>query len=193
MSCSPTETLIKASSVGAKPTEKEPTSGEMEKCMTVSGTKGRSPATESGRASMGIPILASGKIARLRAMEYMSGLTEIDMRVSGTSALGMAMELTFLPMGITIQDSMSKEGHVDSGSTNGRMEILTQVNSKQDRNMEKVNGRKDQQMRLTRIDLINMTVITKWTRNTDLVLLYGSQGMYTKVIITMMSDKATVL
>ena len=82
---------------------------------------------------------------------------------------------------------------MDSGSTNGRMEILTQVNSKQDRNMEKVNGRKDQQMRLTRIDLINMTVITKWTRNTDLVLLYGSQGMYTKVTITTMSDKATVL
>jgi hypothetical protein len=190
MNFSPMATLIKENSPGAKLTAKEPTSGGMEKSMTASGTRDRRKAMESGRASMGTPILDSGKIARLKAMGYMSGLMETGMRESGISALDMGMELTFLLMGIITPGSMSMESHVDSASTNGQMEILTRVNSNLDKNMEKVNGRKDHQMRLIRIDSINMMDITKWTRSMALVLLYGSQGMCIKVTIITMSVKA---
>jgi len=190
MSCSPTATLTKENSPAAKLMAKEHTSGGTERSMTASGTRDRSRATESGKVSMETPILDSGKIARLKAMGSMSGLMAIGMRESGISASGMAMERTFLLMGIITPGSMRKEGQVDSASTNGQMEILTRVNFNLDRNMEKVNGRKDHQMRLIRIDSINTMVITKWTRSTALVLLYGSQEMCTKVTITTMSDKA---
>lgn len=102
----------------------------------------------------------------------------------------MEMELTSLPMGIITPDSMRKEGQVDLASINGQMEILTRVNSNLDKNMEKVNGRKNLQMKLIRIDSINTMDITKWTRSTALVLLYGSQEMCTKVTIITMSVKA---
>lgn len=49
-------TLTKENSPAARPTAKEPTSGEMERFMTASGTRDRSKAMESGKVSMGTPI-----------------------------------------------------------------------------------------------------------------------------------------
>lgn len=55
MSCLPMEILIRESLPTVKPMVKGPTYGGMERSMTVSGTKDRSQAMVSGRASMETP------------------------------------------------------------------------------------------------------------------------------------------
>jgi hypothetical protein len=183
------ETLIKESLLAAKLTAKEHISGGMAKSMMVSGTKAKSPAMVSGKASMGIPISASGKIARQKAMEFMYGLMEIDMKESGTCVSDMEMELTSLQMEITIPANTCRESHPDLVNTNGQTETPTLENLNSDRNMVKVNGRKALQIWMTEIDSINMMDTMKWIKSMVMVLSSGSQEMSIRVTIIMMSVK----
>jgi len=189
MSCSLMETLTKVSLQVAKLMEKEPISGEMERSMMESGTKDRSQAMVSGKASMGIPISASGKIARLRDMESMSGLMETGMRVNGIVASDMEMEQTSSQMEIIIPDSIVRESPTDLASTNGLMATHILVSLLSDRNMARVNGRRDHPTWMTKIGSINMMGTMRWIRNTASVLSNGSLEISIKVTITTMSVK----
>ena len=121
------ETLTKASICKEKPMAKEPTLGSMEKCTMASGSKARSADTAYGKAFMATAISASGKIARLKAMECMFGSMETGMRASGISASGMEMVLTFLPTETLTMASTTTVNLKATDSTSGPMATLTLV------------------------------------------------------------------
>jgi hypothetical protein len=86
-------TLIKESMPLGKPMERECIHGVIKKYTMESGLMAKNKDTESGEELMETVTSVSGKIIRLRAMEFILGLMGIDMRASGFSVLDMAKAL----------------------------------------------------------------------------------------------------
>ncbi len=70
----------------AKHMEKEFSIGNMERFMMVNGFLEPKKAMGFGKVLKETLILGNGRIAKLKAMEYMFGKMEIDMRESGRRA-----------------------------------------------------------------------------------------------------------
>ena len=97
---------------------------------------------ESGEAYTEIAILESGEIVRQKAMEYIFGRMETNMKVNGSNVLNMVMVLTFLQTGTVIRANTSLGDLMAMVNTNGTMEASTLENLRMVSSMERVNGGK---------------------------------------------------
>ena len=191
MSSSVTATLTKEHMRAAKPMEKEPIPGEMEKSTTVNGRKGRSKDMVFGTVSKVTAISASGLTARQKGTVFILGSMEIGMRESGRNACVMATVRTSSQTAICTLGSTRKGDPMASGSTSGLTAIHTQETFTLGKNMERENGKRLHQILQTKTASINSRDTTKWIKNMDLESSFGSLATNTRVITTQMKGKAT--
>jgi hypothetical protein len=93
--------------------------------MTGSGLRAKSTAMEYGKVTLAIIISVSGSRTLLMVMGCMSGPTEIVMRESGGSVLGMAKVRTSLLTGMSTWVSTVTAGQKVTASISGKMGIRT--------------------------------------------------------------------
>ena len=104
----------------------------------------------------------------------------------------METEQTSSQMEICILVNTRMANPQDLANTNGRMATRTQANSSKARSMARVNGKRNQQIRLRRIDSISMMATTSWIRNMVMANFSGSQATDTRATTIKMRDKDMV-
>jgi len=124
------EIPMKETLTQVKLTERESILGLMVKFMMENGSKGLKKAMECGEASLEIATWVSGRIAKLMAMEFISGRMGIDMRDPGSIVSSMAKARIFLQMEMSTLVITKMENQMAKVSTSGKMEVFTKVNSK---------------------------------------------------------------
>ena len=98
-----------------------------------------------GKVFMETAILDSGLTVRLKGMEFTRGLTVIDMKVNGKSALDMVTVQISSQIMMSTQVNTEMVDQKDMDSISGPTETNTLENLKKAKNMEKVNGESNPQ------------------------------------------------
>ena len=140
-----TEILIKETMLKAKLKEKELIYGGTEMYMMVNGRLDKSKDMVCGKVFMETAILDSGLTVRLKGMEFTRGLTVIDMKVNGKSALDMVTVQISSQIMMSTQVNTEMVDQKDMDSISGPTETNTLENLKKAKNMEKVNGESNPQ------------------------------------------------
>ena len=87
-------------------------------------------------------MLANGRMVKYRAMEYIHGKTETDMKESGKTVLSMVKALIFLLMEMFILVLILQENPMDLDLTLGVTGQLMLESSERGLRMAKENGKK---------------------------------------------------
>lgn len=95
---------------------------------------------ESGKESTENHTSVNGRAVKLKVMEYMYGLMEIDTKVNGKHVFGTVMGPTFSLMAICISASTCTVSQRDTVNTNGKTGTITKELLKMDLSMEMANG-----------------------------------------------------
>ena len=107
--------------------EKESILGQMEKSMTVNGSKLPKMDLVYGKVSRMTPTWGSGETTRSGGMESISGAMETSMRVSGLGHSRMDRELITLRMRMFTRANTLTVALMDMVSTNGDQGHLSSV------------------------------------------------------------------
>lgn len=143
------ETLIMGSLEMVKLMVKGSTIGTMVKYMMENGTMVLNMVTVYGRVFMEIPISASGGTLKLKGTVCINGKMETDTKESGRCVSSMAKAVTCSAMVICILENTKMENLMVGDNTLGKMVQFMLVNSKQDLNVGKANGRAEKDLNVT--------------------------------------------
>ena len=124
-----------------------------------------------------ILILDSGGKAKLMAMVYILGLTEIGIKVSLKNAWSMVKVYRDLQMAIAIKVTIKMENLVVMESTFGRQEVSLKGSLKMDWDVAKVYGKKGL------VEVKNMKEGGKEIKNKTMGYLLGLTVQYIKAIL----------
>jgi len=117
--------------------------GLMGRFTKASGLMALKKAKEFGKAFLETLILVNGNKAKQTAMEFISGRTVIDTRVSGATVSSTVRARTSLQTAMSLQAPTSRASPMEWASTSGKMAASTSVSFKKDRNTAKASGRND--------------------------------------------------
>lgn len=138
--------------------EKDSINGKTVKSMTENGFQESKKDMAYGKESKENPTSVNGRAVKLKVSGYTFGLMEIDMKVNGKHAFGMAMGPTFSLMTICISVSTCTVSQRDTVNTNGKMATTTKEPLKMDLSMEMASGESNLQFKVD--DLIVTRDIT---------------------------------
>lgn len=138
---------------------------------------------ESGKVFMGIHILVSGDIQKLKDMECIHGKMETDMKENGKYVLNTAKEQIYLTMEIFILGNTKMVSQMGKGNTLGETVKYMLVSLEMVSSMEKANGDLEKVH-----NVISMKEIILMIRSMVLVFSSGQVGTATKENIKMMRE-----
>jgi hypothetical protein len=121
MKCINLETITKESSFKINLMAKELISGQMERCLKVSGANQGNRALVSGKALRVTAMLASGKRIYKRDMEFIPGPMETSMKVSGDKVLRTVKEQIYLLTKIATQEHTLMDYLMEKELTSGKV------------------------------------------------------------------------
>jgi hypothetical protein len=166
--------------------EKASTPGPMAKFTTESGKEEENKALESGKASMEMIILVSGRMDKSRAMEFTTGKMGTDMKGSGKIASNMAKAQIFLPMVTYMVVNLTKASLTDLDNIVGKTVLLMLVDFKVAWSMDVENGSKIMTMRI----VTNMKESFSMIWNMVKALLNGKVAIFSLANMQWTKDKA---
>ena len=168
--------------------------GAMVKYLMVNGRKDLNMDMVYGQVPMELKnILVNGLIVKLKVLVYTLGPMETNMKANGNLISAMEVDQIFFRMVIPMSVNIFKDDLRVLDSILGQMDLLIQVNLLKVLKMGRASGKESLLQMQKAQDLINMKVVTCWTKSQAGVFLTGKVVICMQATMSQMNDMVSVV